>query len=111
MLNNTYLDIVEIFEKLLKEMNNIKIKNLKVTPTRKRGYFKLTGIIWGCSNRYYDYNYQLLAVVLLCDQAKILEPSPPYPNYGHPNEHKVYRVYVYYSMIFIQCYYEILIKT
>ena len=40
-------------------------------------------------------NYQLLAVVLLSDQAKVLEPSPPYPGYGHPNKLKVYRVSMY----------------
>ena len=40
-------------------------------------------------------NYQPLAVVLFSDQAKVLEPSPPYPGYGHPNEHKVYRVSIY----------------
>ena len=40
-------------------------------------------------------NYQLLAVVLLSDWAKVLEPSPPYPGYLHPNEQKVYRVSIY----------------
>ena len=39
-------------------------------------------------------NYQLLAVVLLSDQAKVLEPSP-HPGYWHPNKHKVYRVSIY----------------
>ena len=39
-------------------------------------------------------NYQLLAV-FLSNYAKVLEPSPPYPGYGHPNEHNVYRVSIY----------------
>ena len=29
-------------------------------------------------------NYQLLAVVLLSDKAKVLEPSPPYPGLRAP---------------------------
>ena len=40
-LNKTYLNIVEIFYKLFRKINNIKIKNLIVTLTQKRGYFKL----------------------------------------------------------------------
>ena len=44
--------------------------------------------------KIYD-NYQLLAVVLLGDLAKVLEPSPPYPRNGHPNEHQVYRVSIH----------------
>ena len=43
MLNNTYLNIVEIFNKLFKIMNNIKIQNLIVTLTRKKGRFTLMG--------------------------------------------------------------------
>ena len=39
--------------------------------------------------------YQLLAVVLLSEKAKVLESSLPYPGYGHPNEHKVYRVSIH----------------
>ena len=50
---------------------------------------------WRCLMSFYYSNYQLLAVVLLRDQAKVLEPSPPYPGYGHPNEHKVHRVSMY----------------
>ena len=42
-------------------------------------------------------NYQLLAVILLSDKARVLEPTPPYPGYGHPNEHTVYRVSIYMS--------------
>ena len=41
------------------------------------------------------HNYQILAVVLLSDQAKVLEHSNLHhliPGYGHPNECKVYRV-------------------
>ena len=38
-LNNTYLNNFEILNKLLKEMNNFKIKNLVVTPTRKKWLF------------------------------------------------------------------------
>ena len=44
-LNYTYLNIVEIFNKLFKKMNIIEIGNLIVTSTRKKGYFKLTGKI------------------------------------------------------------------
>ena len=33
-LNNTYSNMVNIFNKLFKKMNNIKIKNLIVTPTQ-----------------------------------------------------------------------------
>ena len=41
------------------------------------------------------YNdYKLLAVVLL-----VLEPSPPYPRNGHPNEHKVYKVSMYITRV------------
>ena len=54
--------------------------------------------------KIYD-NYQLLAVVLLSDLAKVLEPSPPYPGKGHPNEHKVYRVSMYANpVLWLPCY-------
>ena len=39
-LNKTYINIVEIFNKLFKKTNNIKIENLIVSPTQKRGYFR-----------------------------------------------------------------------
>ena len=40
MSNKTYLNIVEIFNKLLKKMNIREMQNLIVTLTRKKGYFK-----------------------------------------------------------------------
>ena len=43
MSNNTYLNIVVIFKKIFKKLNIIEMRNLVVTSTRKKGYFKLTG--------------------------------------------------------------------
>ena len=37
--NKTYLNIVEIFNKLFKKMNIIEIKTLVATPTWKKGLY------------------------------------------------------------------------
>ena len=44
-LNNTYLNIIEIFNKLFKNMNIINMQNLVVTLPRKKGNFKFMGKI------------------------------------------------------------------
>ena len=44
-LNNTYLNIVKIFNKLFQKMNIIEMLNLVATSTRKKGNFKFTGKI------------------------------------------------------------------
>ena len=42
---NTYLNIVEISNKLFKKMNIKEMQNLVVTSTRKKDHFKFTGRI------------------------------------------------------------------
>ena len=44
-LNNTYLKIVEIFNKLFKKMNIIEMQNLVVASSWKKGHFKFMGKI------------------------------------------------------------------
>ena len=44
-LNKTYLNIIKIFNNLFKKLNIIKLRNLVVTSTRKKGNFKFMGKI------------------------------------------------------------------
>ena len=44
-LNNTFLNVIEIFNKLFKKLNIIESRNLVVTATLKKGHIKFTGKI------------------------------------------------------------------
>ena len=63
--NNTYLNIIEIFNKLFKKLNFIKSWNLVVTSTRKKGHIKFRGKIMSMTgkrkavefNSYLDWHH------------------------------------------------------
>ena len=40
----------------------------------------------------------------------VLEPSPPYPSYGHPNEHNVYRVSIHTYIYCVSASYTLVIN-
>ena len=44
-LNNTFLNVIEIFNKLFKKLNIIESRNLVVTAIKKKGHIKFTGKI------------------------------------------------------------------
>ena len=49
--NNTYWNIIKIFNKLFKKMNIIKMQNLVATSTWKKGNFKFTGKIMSVTGK------------------------------------------------------------
>ena len=50
-LNNTFLNVIEIFNKLFKKLNIIESRNLVVTVTKKKGHIKFTGKIMSMTGK------------------------------------------------------------
>ena len=62
--NNTYLNIIKIFNKLFEKINTIKMGNLVVTSTRKKGNFKFTS------------QYRKITLLICSTLALIAIPKP-----------------------------------